>query len=82
MQEELGDLLFSMAQLCRHLNMDPEETLRMANKKFIKRFHIVEDLAREQKINMKETEQSVLEEFWQQAKEKVEKVRRTFWKGV
>ena len=43
-QEELGDLLFSMAQLARHLGCDPEETLRAANDKFIKRFNKIEDI--------------------------------------
>ncbi len=42
-EEEMGDLLFSMAQLARHLNIDPETTLRNANKKFIRRFQKMEE---------------------------------------
>ena len=38
-QEELGDLLFSMAQLCRHLDFCPEQTLKLANKKFQTRYN-------------------------------------------
>lgn len=44
--EELGDMLFVVANLCRKLSVDPEEALRAANAKFVKRFHGMEQLAR------------------------------------
>jgi MazG family protein len=44
--EELGDILFVVANLCRKLSVDPEEALRAANSKFSNRFRAMERLAR------------------------------------
>ena len=66
--EELGDLLFVMANLARHLNIDPEAALRAANAKFIRRFRAIEAaLARENR----RPEESTLDEMdtlWNAAK--------------
>jgi MazG family protein len=48
--EELGDLLFACVNLARHLKIDPEDALRHANKKFIRRFRaIIKELERQGK---------------------------------
>lgn len=67
-REEIGDLLFSVAQLARHLNINPEEALRDANRKFIKRFQKVEDKVKSQGKTLEETPQAELENIWVEVK--------------
>ncbi len=66
--EEFGDLLFVMANLARHLDIEPETVLRSANAKFMRRFNGVEDLL---KVKNKTPEESNLEEMdalWDEVK--------------
>ncbi len=58
--EEFGDMLFVMANLGRHLGVDPEEALRSTNAKFVRRFNGVED---ELKARGKTPSESSLEEM-------------------
>lgn len=67
-KEEIGDLLFSVAQLSRHLGLNPEECLRDANKKFIGRFKKVEDLVKASGRLLEQTPQAELEEYWVKVK--------------
>jgi MazG family protein len=67
-QEEIGDLLFSVAQLARHLDLNPEECLKEANKKFIRRFQKVETKLKNQKIDIDKTSQEELEKIWTDVK--------------
>jgi len=67
-REEIGDLLFSIAQLARHLDLNAEDCLRDANKKFIRRFMKVEDLVKQSGRNIQETSQVELEELWVRVK--------------
>jgi MazG family protein len=77
-KEEFGDFLFSVAQLGRHLKINPEEALRDANKKFLGRFQLMERLIHQDNKGLKsleEMEQSEMETYWTKAKmiEKKEK---------
>ncbi len=67
-EEEVGDLLFAVANLARHLKVDPEAALRSANAKFTRRFNYIE---RELKTSDKVAGSASLEEMealWEQAK--------------
>jgi ATP diphosphatase len=67
-KEELGDLLFSVANLARHLNADAEEALRQANNKFQARFAGVEAQVSNGGRNWKDYRLDELEAFWEIAK--------------
>lgn len=62
--EEIGDLLFAIANLARHLGVDPEAALRDANAKFTRRFHYVEDRARQDAIPIAEAGLERLDGYW------------------
>lgn len=66
--EELGDLLFSCVNASRFIGADSEEILNNATDKFIKRFSIVESLATQRGIDMKNTSLEKLDELWNEAK--------------
>lgn len=66
--EELGDLLFSCVNASRFIGADSEEALSLATNKFISRFTIVENLANERGINMKEASLEELDKLWDEAK--------------
>ena len=68
LKEELGDLLFSVAQLTRHLGFEAEEVLREANQKFIRRFQKLENQVKSQGREMTNMTVPELEEVWQQIK--------------
>jgi uncharacterized protein YabN with tetrapyrrole methylase and pyrophosphatase domain len=67
-EEEFGDLLFVVANVARHLKLDPEGALRAANQKFTRRFHAIE---RKLAADSRTPAQSTLAEMdrlWDEAK--------------
>ena len=62
--EEVGDLLFAIANLARHLGVDPEAALRDANAKFTRRFHYVEARAKADGIGMADAGLARLDGYW------------------
>ena len=66
--DELGDLLFAIVNLSRHLQIDAEVALRGANSKFEKRFHHMEQLARERELPLEQLTAAEWDELWQEAK--------------
>lgn len=67
-EEEFGDVLFSMINYARFLGIDPEQALERTNKKFISRFQYVENQFLERKKEMSKADLSELEKYWKDAK--------------
>ena len=67
-EEELGDLLFTTVNLCRRRGIDPEVALDAANRKFEKRFNLLEKLIKAQGLTLEEASTEQMEAAWQQAK--------------
>ena len=67
-REELGDVLFAMANLARQLGVDPEAALQGANNKFLRRFATMEELSRERGVALSGLTLAELDELWAQAK--------------
>ena len=68
MAEELGDVLFSVVNLARHLKIDPEQALVQANRKFEKRFRLMEAEVNESGRRFTDMDIESLEACWQAAK--------------
>ncbi|PKF51663.1 nucleoside triphosphate pyrophosphohydrolase [Enterovibrio nigricans] len=66
--EEIGDLLFAVVNLARHVGTNPETALRKANLKFESRFRQIETKLRDNGKKLQETQQFELEMLWQQVK--------------
>ncbi len=69
MEAEFGDVLFSMVNYARFLNINPENALERTNKKFIKRFQYLEEKAKEQGKALKDMTLSEMDVFWEEAKQ-------------
>ncbi len=68
LEHELGDLLFSVAQLARHLGLEAEQCLRTANSRFELRFFTMKKLIRESGRDYDSLSLEELEQAWQSAK--------------
>jgi nucleoside triphosphate diphosphatase len=66
---ELGDLLFSVVNLCRHAGFDAESLMRQANQKFTKRFQQVEQKVEQSERSFAQHDVTQLEQYWQQVKQ-------------
>ncbi len=66
--EELGDLLFAVVNVARHLHVDPEFALRTATDKFRTRFEGVERLALERSIDLRDADLATLDALWDEVK--------------
>src|SRR6056297_343651 len=67
-EEEFGDLLFVMANLARHMKVDPEQALRGANAKFTRRFERIETLLAERGMRPEDSTLEDMDALWDRAK--------------
>ena len=67
-EAEFGDVLFSMINYARFLNVNPEDALERTNKKFIKRFMYLESKASELGKSLSDMTLAEMDVFWEEAK--------------
>ncbi len=67
-EEEFGDLIFSMINLSRFLDIDPALALEKTNRKFYTRFRHVEKTMKEQGLEMSPDKFKIMDQFWEDAK--------------
>jgi len=67
-EAEIGDVLFAVANLCRHLDVDPEQSLRAANERFERRFEMVEGAVTKAGGDWAAFDPQALEDLWELAK--------------
>ena len=65
---EMGDILFTMANIARRLGVEPETALQGANSRFRRRFRMMEELAEKREVKLSELRPGELDELWEQAK--------------
>lgn len=72
-ENELGDLLFSLVNLARFLKANPEDALRRSTNRFIDRFHLVEAQALEQGRSLTGMTLAEMDELWEEAKRRLQR---------
>jgi len=75
-EDEFGDLLFTLVNLGRKLDLDAEICLMHTNRKFAERFRGLESIAERRSLNLPEMDLESLEELYQQAKAAIEQRKK------
>ncbi len=75
MESELGDILFTVVNLARHLKVDPEQALRSTNAKFRRRFEGMEASAAGSSVSLVDLPAATLEQLWEAAKQAEASIR-------
>ncbi|MCL2440370.1 MAG: nucleoside triphosphate pyrophosphohydrolase [Treponema sp.] len=68
LEEELGDFLFSVVNLCRFLKVEPSVALRRTNEKFVKRFKYIEAKMKEKGHDLSKENLEIMDSFWEESK--------------
>ena len=67
-ESEFGDVLFALTNYARFIDVNPEDALERTNKRFIKRFQIMEKMISDKDLDLSEMKLSEMDVFWEQAK--------------
>lgn len=67
-ESEFGDLIFSLINYSRFIDINPEEALERTNKKFISRFQYLEEKSKQRGLNLNEMTLAQMDEIWDEAK--------------
>ena len=68
--EEFGDILFSLVNVARKMDLDPEKALRLTNRTFMARFESMTALAAEDNLDLDSMDIKALEQLWVRAKQR------------
>ena len=69
-ESEFGDVLFALTNYARFVNVNPEDALERTNKRFIKRFQIMENMISAEGLSLSNMSLSEMDVFWDKAKDK------------
>ena len=70
-EEEFGDLLFSLVNYAQFININPEDALEKTNIKFIKRYKLMENLLKQKNIDISDLDIVQMEKYWRKAKDEL-----------
>ena len=70
-EEEFGDLLFSLVNYAQFININPEDALEKTNIKFINRYKIMENLLKQKNIDISDLDIVQMEKYWGKAKDEL-----------
>ncbi|MEI7941581.1 MAG: MazG nucleotide pyrophosphohydrolase domain-containing protein, partial [Candidatus Riflemargulisbacteria bacterium] len=70
-KEEIGDALFSLVNLARKFDIDPEEALQLSNNKFMSRFTYIEESLQQKGTCLKESSLAEMDLLWKEAKKEL-----------
>lgn len=77
MEDEFGDLLFSLVNMARYEGINAEDSLRQTNMKFEQRFRYIENKLKDYDQTLEETDLSEMDKFWEEAKNTTNKERES-----
>ncbi len=72
-EEEFGDLLFSLVNYARFIDLSPESALSKTNQKFIRRFQLMEEMIQKDRIDIRNMDLEQMDHYWDKAKTSLKK---------